>query len=1047
MAFIRCLCTAVIAFCFAIAKGQTVYYPFASSQMLKSTAEDVASLFTKAIPGSQFTAQSFNTVPVSGIIFIYDSTIAGNQSCKVESNGSTYIKFFAREDNGLCFGVYQYLQQLGFRFYQPGTIWEITPTLSSPYKIINTTFTSSFKYKGWFISGGCNRWAMDNDNNYGWDTYFGENGHNWALYQRRNGMMGEYRFAGHRSDVMTGTYLNTLQNNPCYIACYDGSRTASVNSVADINNTAAMQLWANTIEGKYTHYKNTIYGNTSLYANQYRNFSYYNNLIGIEVPDGAQWGNTADNAVCNGNSYPKESDQHFILSNTTVQKISTQLPGKQFQVYAYSKHADVPSANIVVSNNIDVQVIPTAFQNETSAKGLLNRWYSRTGNVSEYHYMNISQWGGETPMFFWNETKTTLQRLKEKNSQGIIWEASPAKFASLPFLLAANSNLTNNADTDSVLNDFCTKMFGNAAVTINKLLTYWGSDKTISTGTFIQDNKYKLPFYFQLVNDAIQQTQNDAAVVKQRISELKAYMHYMVLYYDWLFDQRSNEAKQDKAAALCIYLAKINKLQIVNSYFLIADITSRYNVSSAFYQLYNVSSGTAYNNGNLPLITTTEIENNYEADNAAYTNLINQHVFETAAAIKEKFTQAGLSTTKKITFKLSYTNGTDYSNRSEFYIDAAVAGSFSIKYFIQYQMPEKGYMNFTVESVEKPLQIQKDFSITRNDAPDGILTINLPSAGTYKLSFVSKCKTTADVTITTNGNYFYKNGAFLGNKTENYRSSLVSLPGYFYIPAGMSKIYFSVNNSNPGGGGFATAADVSKAFVFKDNSDNTIQPKLANTNDSALFYLDIPAGSSGTFFRVFKMEQYNLCFANISNITWCAERKACSNANFTAAVIKKYGTCVTQLTAAANSNNLQWEIYDLNKWTYYSNQQVIELPITASPNAVVALHNGNRCSVTKRLGDDDKYLKAKEACASGAPIAENKTAPVVYPNPSNGIFNCMLNGAVFTADEIIVTNSQGLQVTSLKNAKQFNIANAPAGTYWYRMAINGEIFRGKIIKL
>lgn len=1046
MAFIRnCLFTAAIAFCCLQLKAQVVYYPSASSQLLKSTAEDVASLFNRAISGSQFTAQSFNTLPVAGIIFVYDSTMAGNQACKVESNGNSYIKFSAKEDNGLCFGIYQYMQQLGFRFYQPGSIWEITPTLLSPYKIINTTFTTFFKYKSWFISGGCNRWAMDNNNNYGWDTYFGENGHNWSLYQRRNGMMGAYRFAGHRNDVMNGAYLSALQNNPCYVACYDGSRTATVNSVTDINNTAAMQLWANTIEGKYTQYKNTIFGNTTLYSNQYRNFNFYNGLIGIEVPDGAQWGNSKDNSGCSNADYPNESDQNFLLANATAQKISTQLPGRQFQLYAYASHADVPS--VTVNNNIDVQVVPTAFQNETSAKGLMNRWYVKTNNVSEYHYMNIPQWGGETPMFYWDETKTILQRLHEKNSQGIVWEASPAKFASLPFLLAANSHLKDNLNADSVLNDFCTKMFGNAATTMFTLLNYWSSDKTITTGNFIQDNKYKLPFYFQLINEAMLQTQNDAPVVKQRLTELKAYMHYMVLFYDWLFDQRSNEAKENKAAAICLYLAKINKLQVVNSYFIIADITSRYGVSSSFYQQYNVNNGSAYLNGNLPLITATEIENNYAADYAAQVNIVPQSKFENAPAIKEKFAQAGMSPSKKITFKLTYTNGMDYPNRSEFFINAPAAGSFSIKYFVQYQMPEKGYMNFAVESADKALQVLKDFSVTRADAPDGTVTINLPAAGTYKLSIVSKYKTVADITINSNGNYFYKNGAFLGNKTENYRSSLVSLPGYFYVPEGLSKIYFSINNSNPGGTGFATAADISKAFIFKDNNDNTIQPLLANTNDSALFYLEIPAGSNGTFYKVFKMEQYNLCFANISNITWCAERRACSNANFTASIVRKYGTCVTQLTAAANTSNLQWEVYDLGRWTYFSNQQVIELPITASPNAVVTLHNGNTCSVTKRVGDDDKFLKAKEACASGAPVAVDNSIPVVYPNPSNGIFNCMQNGIVLTADEITVANAQGLQVAAIKNAKQFNISNVVAGTYWYRITVSGEVYKGKIIKL
>ena len=72
--------------------------------------------------------------------------------------------------------------------------------------------------------------------------------------------------------------------------------------------------------------------------------------------------------------------------------------------------------------------------------------------------------------------------------------------------------------------------------------------------------------------------------------------------------------------------------------------------------------------------------------------------------------------------------------------------------------------------------------------------------------------------------------------------------------------------------------------------------------------------------------------------------------------------------------------------------------------------------------------------------------PVLYPNPSTGIFNCLQQGAVLTADEIAVTNAQGLLVGDFKNAKQFNISQLAAGIYWYRLVINGALFTGKLLK-
>ncbi len=1044
MAFIRCLIIAALLL-FCIESGaQTIYYPAGASQLLKETAADMGLLLKKAINGSTATTAPYTTLPATGIVLVYDSTITHNQSCKIESNGTSILTLSAAQDNGLVFGIYDYLHQLGFRFYQPGTIWETIPALSSPFKNISTTVIGKFKYRSWFISGGHNRWIMDNNTAYNWDTYFGSNGHDWALYQRRNGMNGAYRFAGHRTDIISGNYLSTIQNNPCYVACYNGSRQAGLQSVPDVNNSNATALWGNAIEQKYSQFRNTIYSNTNLYTNYYRNFNFNYGLVGLEVPDGAQWGNSKDNN-CGNIDYASESSQHFSLVNTAAAKVSAVHPGTGFQCYAYSSHAGVPPADITINNKLDVQVIPTAFQMESSPKGLMNRWYKRHANISEYHYLNIPQWGGETPMFYKSELETTIARLKEKNSQGISWEASPAKFASLPWLLAANNSLQYNIITDSTLHDFSNTMFGPAAGKIYQLLQLWGDDKCITAGDFIPDNKYKLPLYIKLVKEAAALVQNEAPVLKERIAELKAYLHHMVLYYDWLFDQRSNTEKQSKAAALCMYLASINKLQLVNSYFLITDIAGRYETGSSFYTAYNPTSGTAYQNGNLPLITNSIIESNFAADLAAMGNLVQQYQLEDAAAVRTKIAASNIVPAQKITVKIGYTNGYNYPNRSEFYMDAPAAGSVSIQYTPKFFMADKGYINFTAEAVDKALLIVKDFSLDRT-AGSGTLTIQLPEKGVYKLTVSSKYKSSVDLVITTNNNQFYKNTAFLGNKTENYRTNLLSLPGYFYVPEGISKLYFSINNSNPGGKGFATPDQINTAFAFKDNNGNTVKAALVSPDDSALFYIPVPAVNSGSFWQALKMEQYNLCFSNISNQLWFAERKKCPSAGFVAAVENKYNTCITKLTALSPGSEFHWEVYDQGKWWYYDTR-IAELPNYISPNAIITLKTGNHCNATQRLGDDEKYLRQKEACASGAPSGLTAIKPLIYPNPSTGFFSCLQDGKPVKFEEMTITDNKGIQLAIFKNDMQINISSFSPGIYFYSVIVNGFVTRGKLVKL
>ncbi len=1046
MAIIRRLVTAAFILLCKQSGAQTIYYPAGASQLLKATAEDMSLLLRQAT-GTAVTTGSYQSLPQTGIVLAYDSSISHNLSCRIKGNGSNELRFSAREDNGLIYGIYHYLRQLGFRFYQPGTLWQQVPVLTSAFTTINTTITGPLKYNTWFISGGYSRWAMDTNNQYGWDTYPGETGHGWALFQRRNGFTGAYRFAGHRTDVLTSGYLDTLRKNPCYTACNDGSRQADTRSVPDIHSTAAMQSWAGIISKKHTQYRTAVYGNPALYANLYRNFSFNSGIVGIEVPDGARWGNSSD-ASCPVNAYPSESDQQFILAQTTAAVLGQSYPNTQMQCYAYSTHADVPSATIAIPARLDVQVIPTAFQMESSTKGLLNRWYNRHPAVSEYHYMNIPQWGGETPVQHWSDVQQTIRRIKEKSGQGLVWEASPAKFASIPYLLAANNQVQQYPGADSSLLSFCNAMFGPAAAPVHSLLQCWGDDRMITQGDFMADNQYKMTHYLRLVSDAAQAANGTSTAVQQRIAELKAYVHYMVLYYNWQGDQRSNELKKGKAAALCLYLARCTKLQLVNSYFIIADIVSRFAPGSTFATQFNPQTGTAYQGGNLAQLSASEIEANFLADKNAFEGKVNQYRFQTAAEIKAAMPGSNINPAEKINFKTQYTNGYQYPGRSELYIFADKPSPIRIQYTPRFDMSAKGTINFTVEDADKALLVLTDITL-QHGAAAGTIDVNLPAAGKYKLTITTKNKAAADVSIVTNGNLCYKATAFLGTNTEQYRNDLLSMPGYFYVPQGTDRVYFSINNSNPGGTGFATPDAINKAFVFRDHNNNVVNAVLAAATDSGFFYLSIPTGAAGSFWQVVKNEQYRLCFANISNLLWYGSRKPCTGAAFSVAFKKENGNCITTVTAAANTTNPKWEIYDLGKWHYYSTP-VVELPEYISPNAIITLKTGSNCSKTRRLGNDENYQRNRESCASGSglPVPAAVQQPGWYPNPSaNGIFQCRTANTSLVFDELQLTNSAGVPVAQFKKDNRINITHLATGIYLCRYTIEGKTYHAKLIKL
>jgi hypothetical protein len=859
-------------------------------------------------------------------------------------------------------------------------------------------------------------------------------------------MNGQYRFNGHRGDILNADYLSKLITNPCYVACNNGERKANSRAVPDINNVTAQQYWASTIFSRYTSYKNIILGAPVLYKNFYRNFNYSNEHIGIEVPDGSAWGNSTDNSGCstgnfNGNPYPKESDQQFLLANFTASKINIELPVKRFQCYAYSNHADVPSASISINKNIDVQVVATAFNSESTPVGLLNRWYERHPYVSEYDYMNIPQWTGETPIFSLNNYKKTLLRLKEKNSQGIVMEASPAKFVSLPFLFAGNRFLQYDISVDSSLNEFSNTMFpADVAVQVKQFLQYCGDDNVMNGGSFIIDNKFKIPLLLTELNNAVIAAKSKSSEVIARLQELKAYMHYMILYYG----EKSYKTKEEKAASICLYLAKINKLQLVNCYFLILDIVNKYSVTTDFYKRYNINNGTAYLNGNLPAITDEEINRNFEEDKSKYASSVTDYKFLNAIDIVNKMDASALKPLDTIKLSIGYTNGYEYPNKSEFYFYAPTAGKININNITTFDMPGKGFLNIIVEAVDKSLLVIKDETLTRENKISDV-NITVPFAGLYKVSFVSKYKTSTQLTITTNGNTFYRNVPFYGNKVENYRNdNFKSLAQYFYVPD-ISKVYFSINNACYTGNCLSSAA-VQSAFGIKNNKGENPEIKVS-TFDSSLYEMPVADSNKSSFWRVTQMREYNFCFANISNIEVFAEPKKCTGTDFTAAVINKDGNCFTRITASQDLGiGAEWQIYDGSKKLNYKNVKSVDIPEILSSEAIIKLKTGIECITIKRSGDIKDYVKSMQSCASGAALPGVLNKLIVFPNPSSNVFNFKKNNTAIILNRINVYDLQGKKVADINNTGSINLSFLPAGIYFFSAQKDNDIVNGKLIK-
>ena len=104
-------------------------------------------------------------------------------------------------------------------------------------------------------------------------------------------------------------------------------------------------------------------------------------------------------------------------------------------------------------------------------------------------------------------------------------------------------------------------------------------------------------------------------------------------------------------------------------------------------------------------------------------------------------------------------------------------------------------------------------------------------------------------------------------------------------------------------------------------------------------------------------------------------------------------------------------------------------------------------SLTKKISDDQTLAIAKHACASVTNEPAVSVMPVIYPNPSTGIFKFQQKGAAFNANQVFIMNAQGKIVAVFSNVTQFNISNLPAGMYWYKLVIDKKEFSGKVVRL
>ena len=121
----------------------------------KDAVKDIQSLLEQST-GAHWEAVPDKSpqIPVLSFHWKRKAIIKPAKAVVVNSDGSSYVRFESPTTNGLIYGVYKYLRDLGFKFYLPDSLYTIIPALKSVFKKTSAMETPFLRIRNFFGTGG-----------------------------------------------------------------------------------------------------------------------------------------------------------------------------------------------------------------------------------------------------------------------------------------------------------------------------------------------------------------------------------------------------------------------------------------------------------------------------------------------------------------------------------------------------------------------------------------------------------------------------------------------------------------------------------------------------------------------------------------------------------------------------------------------------------------------------------------------------------------------------------------------------------------------------
>lgn len=746
------------------AQNTTTYQFYSPNDVAAGTQNDIIDLLQKAT-AAKWQKVNFEKEVSKGVILqiVNHPSFKMKESFRLQSDGSSLLIISSSSGEGLLFGIYKHLRNLGFRFYLPGELYSIIPKITNPFGSKKDVIDQPFAQIRDF--GGTGGFGTDNPDP-------GKTVEKtWNLWRDRNGFGAAYQLAGHRGEDFILENKKILKEHPDWLASpLTGNDFEDQGIKLNYFNKEALDFYVNWTIDRFTK-KN--------YQPQPPNFT---ELVSIEPADGGgflpRWKGKAMSA----------SDQVYTAANVAAQKLDKLFPNHPnigVNVYAYSSHAAPPS--FALHPRVFVQLVPYQFQNIAYGPSFIKMWSEKAKRFGIYDYFKYADASWDLPGGM--SMEETMQRLVhsiKSGSEGTMYETSYSKFSTgIPFWVMIRYLADGDRNWEKNLQQLTADLYQSSSPPMSKLFQLFYSEVNFS-----KDHLANAASYIEQASKAASD-----ATVQKRLMELKQYLYFAHLVYQ--SREMANGSLKDRTIPVADYAWKIYKTGIVHSYRimqLVAYNFLNYDQSkpeyNEYYQLHlkwfpetEKIKTDWYKRPQSQ--NETEIENNFKLVQKLYQKPLESNTYsmeEVAMVIETNYKP-----------KREMIIGGNYSLRGSF----AVYSGKKTELKINYKLTGSATPQLTISGIDNTYEQSISYTL---DKAEGNLTIPLP-AGETKLFLSADNGTYFRLKVNINEGLIFFNGsprgilAFYNNfsdPTDSYIYDPAHYPSYIYVPKNTASLNYKV---------------------------------------------------------------------------------------------------------------------------------------------------------------------------------------------------------------------------------------------------------------